>query len=99
MLGLTGVLILLLNPATLNAIGRTSFFGMIVRVVASTCTKLSAHRCLCQIATMLPPTFALPTLMMLVGLLCLGMCVGWAWGCAAMAAAASARGVHTALPR
>ncbi|GAA5952078.1 hypothetical protein JCM10213_005355 [Rhodosporidiobolus nylandii] len=43
------------------------------------------------VSVMLPPTFPAQVYLLVATTLVLGMCVGWAWGCAAMAAALRAR--------
>ncbi|GAA5980157.1 hypothetical protein JCM11641_006931 [Rhodosporidiobolus odoratus] len=43
------------------------------------------------VSVMLPPTFPAQVFLLVATTLVLGMCVGWAWGCAAMAAALRAR--------
>ncbi|EMS18110.1 uncharacterized protein RHTO_06690 [Rhodotorula toruloides NP11] len=43
------------------------------------------------VAIMLPPTFPVQVFLFVSAMLVLGMCLGWAWGCAAMAAGLKAR--------
>jgi hypothetical protein len=43
------------------------------------------------VSVMLPPTFPAQVFLLVASMLVLGMCFGWAWGCAAMAAALKAR--------
>ncbi|GAA5916520.1 hypothetical protein JCM6882_003571 [Rhodosporidiobolus microsporus] len=43
------------------------------------------------VSVMLPPTFPAQVFLLVATMLVLGMCVGWAWGCAAMAAGLRAR--------
>ncbi|GAA5871160.1 hypothetical protein JCM8547_001473 [Rhodosporidiobolus lusitaniae] len=43
------------------------------------------------VSVMLPPTFPAQVFLLVATTLVLGMCMGWAWGCAAMAAALRAR--------
>ncbi|KAK4052703.1 hypothetical protein OIV83_001990 [Microbotryomycetes sp. JL201] len=64
--------ILLVEPASLQALGQAAFFALIVSV-------------------MLPPIMPTPVFVLVATMLILGMCIGWAWSCAAMAAAIQAR--------
>ncbi|KAK4057506.1 hypothetical protein OIO90_001575 [Microbotryomycetes sp. JL221] len=64
--------VLLVEPASLQALGSAAFFCLIVSV-------------------MLPPMMPVPVFLLVCVMLVLGMCLGWAWGCAAMAAAIRAR--------
>ncbi|GAA6043841.1 hypothetical protein JCM8097_007230 [Rhodosporidiobolus ruineniae] len=43
------------------------------------------------VSVMLPPTFPAQVFLMVATMLVFGMCLGWAWGCAAMAAGLRAR--------
>ncbi|GAA6023484.1 hypothetical protein JCM10207_006212 [Rhodosporidiobolus poonsookiae] len=43
------------------------------------------------VSVMLPPTFPAQVFLLVATMLVLGMCFGWAWGCAAMASALRAR--------
>lgn len=43
------------------------------------------------VSIMLPPMFPTSLFLLVLSMLVVGMCVGWAWGCAAMAAALKAR--------
>ncbi|GJN93345.1 hypothetical protein Rhopal_006398-T1 [Rhodotorula paludigena] len=45
------------------------------------------------VAVMLPPTFAVQLFIFIAATLVVGQCLGWAWGCAAMAASLRARDV------
>jgi hypothetical protein len=44
-------------------------------------------------AVMIPPSLALSMFMIAALMIVLGVCAGWAWGCAAMAAGLRARSV------
>lgn len=83
--------VLMLEPASEQVLGQASFFGMIVRFVRSRSARRADLLHFTQVSIMLAPTFPVQVFLFVSAMLVLGMCLGWAWGCAAMAAGLKAR--------
>jgi hypothetical protein len=78
----------------LNVLGAAAFFGLIasptsllIRLFGLSGLSLT----LFQMSQMLPPSMPLSIYIFALLTLVIGMCTGWAWGCAAMASALRAR--------
>jgi hypothetical protein len=84
--------VLMLEPASEQVLGQASFFGMIVRSSALSSSPGRADLLhFTQVSIMLVPTFPVQVFLFVSAMLVFGMCLGWAWGCAAMAAGLKAR--------
>jgi hypothetical protein len=75
----------------LNVLGAAAFFGLIASPSSLFIRLCRLSLTTSQMSQMLPPSMPLSIYIFALLTLVIGMCTGWAWGCAAMASALRAR--------
>ena len=84
-------MILLVDQDTLATMGQAGFFAACVVIPLHHSFVLTSLYPFSLVCVMLPPNLALPLWTIAAATLLIGMCLGWAWGIAAMASANNVR--------
>ncbi|GFZ43623.1 hypothetical protein JCM24511_01343, partial [Saitozyma sp. JCM 24511] len=91
MIATFGAMVLMLAQPSLNVLGAAAFFGLIASPSSLLIRLCELSLTTSQMSQMLPPSMPLSIYIFALLTLIIGMCTGWAWGCAAMASALRAR--------